>query len=389
MLQFLNPKNYFLSQVHQPFFLFGVIFSVLVMLEFMLVYKGVLSSVIDVMALHSYTLIYIVFTQFFTGFIFTTFPRFTQSKVIEPNYYLTLFVIQQLGSFVFLIGSLTSVYIVYLALALLLISNFMIVYKLQSIYLQTEKDFKSDPWWILVGFYAGFVGHILFLLFFLGYEIDAVPVAFNLYLIYVTFAVAQRMVPFFSHSFAEKNELFAPVVFAGLVVKVLLNYFSLFYFEALIDIALGVYIFLEIKRWNLDFKNAIPILLILHISLFWLVISLVSGGLISIVEQFFTVNFMQFEIHALALGFVTTMLIGFGTRVTLGHSGQPPQADTTTIKIFYLLQAVVLVRILLSLILGLGLEMFWLFDVSVALWLVLFIFWGVRFGPVLINAKKL
>ncbi|MCX6073897.1 MAG: NnrS family protein [Campylobacterales bacterium] len=31
--------------------------------------------------------------------------------------------------------------------------------------------------------------------------------------------------------------------------------------------------------------------------------------------------------HLLVLGFLTTILIGFGTRVTLGHSGQPPHAN--------------------------------------------------------------
>jgi uncharacterized protein involved in response to NO len=175
----------------------------------------------------------------------------------------------------------------------------------------------------------------------------------------------------------------------GLVVKTLGIYVDYVFVEAIADIALGLYIAAEIRRWKLPFGNSAPILKILHISLYWLVASLVLGGVVRSVEVLFDLNFMKLDVHLLALGFVTTMLIGFGTRVTLGHSGQPPHADSITLKIFYLLQAVVLGRLFYSLAMGLESGMFWMFDLSVALWLLLFVFWGVRFGPVLVKGKKL
>jgi len=116
---------------------------------------------------------------------------------------------------------------------------------------------------------------------------------------------------------------------------------------------------------------------------------LLLGGLVRLVESVSEMNFMQMDVHMLVLGFVTTMLVGFGTRVTLGHSGQPPHADATTLKVFYLLQIVVVGRILFSLFMGFNASMFWMFDLSITLWLLLFIFWGVRFGPVLLTGKKL
>jgi len=57
--------------------------------------------------------------------------------------------------------------------------------------------------------------------------------------------------------------------------------------------------------------------------------------------------------------------------------------------VFYLLQAVVIGRIIFSLVIGTGANMFWTFDLSVTLWLLLFLFWSVRFGPVLAFGKKL
>ena len=385
----IKENNYFFSQVHQPFFFSGIIFAIAVMLMFMLSYKGVVTLTIDMLAFHSYSLIYLVFTQFFTGFIFTTYPRFTNSAPIEKRYYMILFSLHQIGALLFLIGAISSVYILYLALAIMLMANIMMIYKLQTIYANTRPNLRSDPKWILVGFYFGLLGHILYAVSFLGFQIHAMPVALYLYFIFVTFAVAQRMVPFFSHSPAVKKESIAAVVFVGLVLKVAAMYLSFVYLEIITDIALGLYITYEIRRWKLGFKDAPAILKILHISLFWLVASFLMSAVVALIEIFLERNFMQLGIHLLTVGFVTNMLIGFGTRVTLGHSGQPPHADSLTLKIFYLLQAVVVGRLIYSLAMGANSGMFWLFDISVVLWDLLFIFWALRFGPVLLYAKKL
>ncbi len=383
-----KPQNYFFSQVHQPFFLSGVLFAIIVMVMFMLGYKGILPLQVDAALFHSYSLIYVVFTQFFTGFIFTTFPRFCQSEVIGKSYYLRTWSVQQMGAVLFLLGSVFSLELMYLGVAVLLMANIAIVYKLREIYTKAPEAMRHDPKWILVGFAMGLFAHLLYLLALAGIDDSAVAMALNLYLVFVTFAVGQRMVPFFSHSFADKNEKFVPTVFAALVLKVIAVDFDLSYLEIVVDIALGLLILMEVRRWKLPWKGSPAILQILHVSFYWLVIALVLGGLERLAEVLGNLNFMQMDVHMLALGFVTTMLIGFGTRVTLGHSGQPPHADAATLKIFYLLQAVVLGRILFSVVMGIGLNMFWMFDLSVTLWLLLFIFWSVRFGPILYRGAK-
>lgn len=383
-----KPQNYFFSQVHQPFFLSGIVFAVVVMSMFMLSYKGILPLQVESAVFHSYSLIYIVFTQFFTGFIFTTFPRFCQSEVIDKNYYLLTWVIQQFGAVVFLAGAVLSIELLYVGISMLLVTNTAVVYKLREIYAKAPEAMRHDPKWILVGFSMGLFAHFLYLLVFANIDNSAVAIAVNLYLVFVTFAVGQRMVPFFSHSFSEKNERFVPIVFAGFVLKTVAVNFGLSFVEIIVDIAIGLYIAMEVKRWALPFRGSPAILKILHISLYWLIGSLLFGGFERLIETVTEMNFMQMDVHLLAIGFVTTMLIGFGTRVTLGHSGQPPHADATTLKIFYLLQIVVIGRIIFSLVTGFNADMFWMFDISITLWLLLFIFWGVRFGPVLVHGKK-
>jgi len=244
-----KPQNYFFSQVHQPFFLSGVVLAIVVMLMFMLSYKGILPLQVDSASFHSYSLIYVVFTQFFTGFIFTTFPRFCQSEVIEKSYYLRTWGLHQIGAVVFLAGAVLSVELLYVGVSVLLIANTAIVYKLKEIYSKAPEAMRHDPKWILVGFSMGLFAHFLYLLVFAQIDNSAVAIAVNLYLVYVTFAVGQRMVPFFSHSFADKNERFAPIVFAGFLLKVIAVNFELSSVEIIVDIALGLYIALEVRRW--------------------------------------------------------------------------------------------------------------------------------------------
>lgn len=91
-------ENYFLSQPHQPFFLLGIINAIVMMLLFALNYKGLLSLHVDSLTFHSYSLIFLVFTNFFTGFLFTTFPHFNQTQVIEKKYYVNIFYANILAS---------------------------------------------------------------------------------------------------------------------------------------------------------------------------------------------------------------------------------------------------------------------------------------------------
>ena len=384
-----KPQNYFLSQVHQPFFVSGIFFAVIVMLMFMLGYKGILPLQVDAVLFHSYTLFYIVFTQFFTGFIFTTFPRFCQSEVIPKSYYIKSWSLVQIGSVIVLLGAVSTSILFYIGMIVLLLAYITIVYALWRIYAQSDLSVRHDPKWILSGFMMGLFGHLLYLYAFSSGAFNPAPFVLNLFLVYTAFSVAQRMVPFFSHVMPGASVSFAPIVFFALVAKVVTAYLGFDLLSGMVSVVLGLYMLKEIVGWKLPFTSSPAILKILHISLYWLIAAFILGGIVSILEGLFTLNFMALETHMLALGFVTTILVGFGTRVTLGHSGQPPHADTTTLKIFYLLQVVVIVRMLFSIIMGLDINMFWMFDLSITMWLLLFLVWGYRFAPVLIKGKKL
>ena len=100
-------------------------------------------------------------------------------------------------------------------------------------------------------------------------------------------------------------------------------------------------------------------------------------------------HFLFLDFHLLILGFLLTILIGFGTRVTIGHSGNPMQPDRWTTLLFNWTQVVVVMRLLVSVAAAYDLDYLLLFDISATAWLLLFIGWGVRFFPVLLYGKQL
>ncbi len=383
-----SKQGYFFSQPHQPFFLFGVVWAIIAMLQFFLSYKGILPSTISPVTFHAYSLIFIVFTQFFTGFLFTTFPRFCQSPVIERTVYTRIFFILQTGALLFTVGAIFQETVAHSGMLLLFIANVLIIHQLQKVYntgAMTQND--SDPFWILTGFYIGLFAHLLWLIDAvsnIGLSPVAAQVGFLLYLIFVGFSIAQRMVPFFSHSFAEKNPRFIPVVLFLFILKSFLISIDLLWLEVAVDLALSLYLFREFKNWQLPMFNSPAILWVLHLALFWMPAAFLLGAVSNIVTLLGMPPASFLQTHLLAIGFLTTLLIGFGTRVTLGHSGQPPHADRLATNLFWFIQAVVVIRALYSL-----LGVHWLFDLSFTLWNILFIVWAWRYGPVLYRGKKL
>ena len=196
------------------------------------------------------------------------------------------------------------------------------------------------------------------------------------------------MVPFFSHSMVGRNETLLKVVFTLLLLHIVLEGVYT-HSSFIVDILIGVLIGRELLRWKFQFPNPNPLLWILHTALYWVPIAFIVGGLTNLISLTTGVTFLALDIHILILGFVFTILIGFGTRVTIGHSGNMMQADKWTIRLFYWTQVVVGMRILVSLAAAFGWNFMVLFDISVTAWLLMFIAWAVRFFAVLINGKKL
>jgi uncharacterized protein involved in response to NO len=384
-------NSYFLSQPHQPFFVLSIINSVVLMLFFALFYKGILEGEILASLFHIYSVIYLIFTPAFFGFLFTTFPRFSVTPPIEKVVYITIFVPFIIGSILFLAGSLFFKSIISFVIFFILLGHLLGINILRKIYKSSTIADKSDIFWILISMSFGGVSHLLFFIgyiFNLGSLIDfSIYTAIYLYLFMVGFGVAQRMVPFFSNVTGIKNRNILKITTVLLSIRIVLDT-MIPHLSFVVDFIFVYLLGNEILNWQLPFPNRNPMLWILHLSLFWIPVAFLFSGVSNFISLFFGVNFLFLDIHILMLGFIVTIFIGFGTRVTLGHSKSQIVADMWTKVLFVWTQVVVISRIVTSIIVAFGWNFLYWFDISVTVWLVLFGLWAYRFLGLLIFGRK-
>ena len=385
----LSKRDYFFSQPHQPFFALGMLNAIVFMLLFVLIYKGLIGA--DAIFVHVYSMIFLVFTNFFYGFLYTTFPRFSGTEPVEVRKYLFVFSLQLLATITFLIGVWWSI-TWYIAALLVAIGFARTLHIFYGMYKRTLLP-KRDLYWIIVALGIGAISNILFILSLIPCSCQssiffdtAVGFGVYLYMIFLAFVIGLRMVPFFSHIMAWKHNKFLHLEI--FLLFLLHSFLATSFKEALfiVDFIAGVLIIQELRNIQLPFPNREPLLWILHISLFWLGGGLLLGAIIEAFEAFRIWDSLQLPLHLLVLGFLTTILIGFGTRVMLGHSGRALQADKVTVWIFYFTQIVVLGRIIFSLAAAFG-TISPFFDISATLWLILFTWWMGKYFGVLIKKK--
>ena len=135
------------------------------------------------------------------------------------------------------------------------------------------------------------------------------------------------------------------------------------------------------------YKKTPAIISILVLSFIWFEI----GFIILFIESIFNLYSLKLALHIFALGFVTTLLIGFGSRVVMGHAipAQRIVADKLTIFIFVLTQIVVLSRITASILFLENSNIFMGFlHLSSMLWIVLFLIWSFRYARTLLRIEK-
>jgi uncharacterized protein involved in response to NO len=392
-----SPKkqNYFLSQPHQPFFLFGLLWAIVSMVLFTLSHEGIITLTLAENEFHLYSLAFIVFAQFFHGFLFTTFPRFCSAMAIPKAVYIRIVWLYQIGASLFFVGLLVAPWMVLLAMMIVLFAQSRAIFTLHWVYTMGQSPLKKDPYWILIAHGIALVTHLVWIIAygisviwdFQGWFPLLIPVVVNFFFVFLTFVVAQRMIPFFNHSQEPKSTHLVLVVLITLIAKTAFAMWAFTVGEVLVSILLALYLVREFLRWKLHPFCAPAIVWILHLALFWLPIGLLVGALVQMVEMIYGTNVLFAEIHLLVLGFLTTVLIGFGTRVTLGHSGQSPHADNVTIVLFWWTQVLVFARFLLSVDTALGTTQGWLFEVASLGWIVLFVVWGGRYGKALIYGK--
>jgi uncharacterized protein involved in response to NO len=377
-----TPLQNLFAQPHRVFFFFGVLFGVVFIAVLALHYLGIISLHVEIHLYHAYAYMYIVFTQFFAGFLLTTFPRYLSMPSPDKERYAPVVYLINLGAILFIISSFLSDMLVVFSMVIITFGYgklFMIFYEMHQ---KSKVTNKQDTTWILLAFAFGFIGQILFTcsLFLPTYAL-ALELGFYLYLFFIVLVISQKMIPFFSANNVQnykinKSKYFLHVIFVLLVLKALfvfLNINLLFLHVGLFGVLLG-----ELIRWKLPYTKAPAILWVLFLALWWMP---VGFGLFMIEDILnllgYNVYLEKAPLHALAIGYFTTMLVGFGTRVILGHSGRIPKADRYALILIFLIQFMTVMRIFAGIFPQWG----YLHAIVTAgfLWILVFSLWSKRY----------
>ena len=389
----------FSSQPHQPFFVSGILFFILFMMLFTASYSNILTLDNSVFSFHAYPMVFVIFIQFFLGFLFVVFPRFLIQAEIAIKEYMNQFLLyffSSLGIFLSLIFFPKITFVFQFMMLIAQILSFKLLY---SIHKKSIVKIKEDTKWVLISFFAGLIFHGLFIFstseFPYSFEVSkfALNGGFYLFLFMVIFVISQRMIPFFTTAkapnyVANKSANLLTIVFSLLVFKVVLLSFDNAKLNLLADIPLFIMITRELIKWKLPFFKVPAIMWVLYLGLYWIpfafLVSIIEG-VTAFIDP--TIIFEKAVIHTMSLGYFLTVLVGFGTRVILGHSGTTPHANNFAIFIFIVIQFIAILRIFTSFSSNFGLDYIFLINLTAVLLIIGLIVWSSKYLTILLKGK--
>lgn len=331
-------------------------------------------------ALHAWLMLYGLFPFFIFGFLFTALPNWLNGPKIERPAYAATGVLMAAGAALVFVAPVPGI-VLHLAgwgvgLAALL--------KTLAAAKPQDKRHSRIAWGTLA---LGWVGNALFLVWLVGDFPGLLPwsTALGIWgLLVPTFlTVCHRMVPWFTSRIVPNYVLIRPysLLYAMLAAgwaHGILAASGQPQLTWLADLPLAGIAFWFIARWGIARSFSVRLLAMLHIAFVWAGASFLLFAVAGL-AQFLDLDWSagHAPVHALGIGFFSTMLMGMASRVSLGHSGRPLEADNATWWLFWLVQVIALVRMLPDLLPLPEL----LITLAGALWLLVFAGWCWKYAP--------
>jgi uncharacterized protein involved in response to NO len=348
-------------------------------------------------AAHAYLMIYGLFPFFMFGFLMTVFPRWMNGQEIPARYYVPAFILMMLGAAGFYVGLLSNDTVLFISAASTLAGWGIAAYALLRVLLDTQHPDKQHPKAIFLALSLGWCSQASYLVWLASDREVFLHVAIQgglwLFLLPVFASAGHRMIPFFTSSALPQHVvkrsywpwwvlLMASAVHGLLQLSDLSNWFWV------CDIPLACVALHLTYGWGVHRSMRIPLLSVLHIGFLWMGIAMLLSSIqsvVSFISDGDTLIWGFAPLHALTIGCFATLLIGFGTRVTLGHSGLPMQVDKPVTLMFAGIQLAALVRVLADM---LPIQIrYWLYVSASVIWLASFSLWALRYLPVYIQPR--
>ncbi len=306
-------------------------------------------------AIHSWLLLFGMLPFFFFGFLMTTFPRWMAGHEIPAQRFVPAFAFMFTGVLLFYAGLFFGRVLLLLADISLLAGWAIGLYALLRVLLDTRPGDKRHTVVLFVAFSIGWLALVSFLLWQLTDRHTLLQFALRAalwgFVLPVFATVAHRMIPFFTSSALQQQDVPRPfwpwwTILAASLTHGVLDLCNLSAWLWLADVPLAMSALTLTYLWGFrrSFRN--PLLAVLHVGYAWMGIAML---LFSIQSLWLLVQggyiWGLAPLHALTIGCYATLIIGMGTRVTLGHSGLPFVIDTRVKLMFLGMQGVALIRI--------------------------------------------
>lgn len=342
------------------------------------------------MFLHGYLMLYGFFPLFMLGFIYTAGPRWLNVASPALSRHVPVMLAYATGTLLVLAGGwipgLLATGIVLHAVGW---TGALILW-LGRIRASEAPD-RKHAILIAAAFALGLAGQILALFWVAGQSFTAWQASVEIglwgFLLPVFLVVSHRMIPFFSSNVLMPYTIWKPAGLLHALVGLAWTHGAL----ALggwpswpVDLGFAALLACTVWRWGLVASFKVPLLAMLHAAFAWSALALalyaVQGW-----QAARGASLLGFApLHALTLGFFAAMLLGFVTRVSLGHSGRTLVAGRLAWTLYWLVHGVALTRVVADIVPGWQQPMYLASALGA---LLAFLAWGSRFVPIYLKPR--
>ena len=303
---------------------------------------------------HGVLMQYATLVPFVMGFLLTVFPRWMNVEAVPRHVYAAVFGLMLGGGALVLAAASGWPQALPVGLSGMLLGWLIALGTLgHRLHRHGYRDVWARSAWCALA--LGAIGLGMVLCASLGASLLWVPAAnkiatFGL-LLPMYFTVAHRMVPFFSGNVIANYRVVRPIGSLLAVWMLSLAHLGFDLFDAanwrwLVDTPMTALLLWQWLAWQ-PWKAKRPgLLLVLYVALAWLPLSFLLYTVDSIHSYITHTNSRALApLHALTIGFFSSMLVAMVTRVTHGHSGRPLAMGPVPWFAFMGIQGVALVRV--------------------------------------------
>jgi uncharacterized protein involved in response to NO len=300
-----------------------------------------------------------VFPLFILGFSFTAGPRWLGLDQSD-EYFMVHGLSYFIGLVLLLAGSLVGAKPMRSFGFLLMLATWTLVtLRWANLVVKSQVKDKSHAWALLFSMCGGVLSLMLSAAWSFAGEMSwswARWSSLFLFLLPTFLTVCHRMLPFFSSSVIPNYASWRPMALlcfwlSACTVLAISTAYQITALQSLSACVLSLSFAYTSWRWGLfsclfnHFNNRL--LVMLHLSFAWLS---VSFALFSYAIWTNDTSLISSAVHSLVLGFMLSMMVGFVTRVSLGHSGRPLQAGQFVWVAYLAIHGFAVLRVVANLI---------------------------------------